>query len=503
MVKFFIETSSSFNILEYDSFKELLKRKIEPISRHTLSNKIVGIAKKKQEDLVDMFNAVDFISLVADAWKSPFGRNVFGICASYLADFDVIEVPIFVEVINGHTNGDYIQKKLDLVCGHEVKADYHGLNIEKKVQAITLDGGSDMIRGARLAGIPRIYCFNHLLSLATSDFLHSETISPLFEHCRKIMNWYQRSNAKLPTVNDEDEWLEYPYDGHRPRKIAKYVETRWLTAAEMLDSITYNMNALDALLREKKKTELLIPVEWLDLLQHVTQFIHDLYEIQLFMESPKTSSFAHLLPLFLRLEVFLREEVQRNENDDYVGGLQIFKSAFEKRFVREYHDERTYMALMLHPLHKDLLYTRHYLALGYEQEWVDNLKNEMREAFREKYETWLHENNIQCDRRKRRRTNVFFDDIRSNHSDSAEQELSRFLEYQVERESFTNAFDWWKIHQEQYPNLSRFAKKYLVLCGSSSFVERLWSRGRDICDHKRSSLADRTLASLIFLKGHF
>lgn len=319
------------------------------------------------------------------------------------------------------------------------------------------------------------------------------------------MNWFQRSDARLPVISDEEEWLEYPHDGNRPRKIAKYVETRWLTASQMLESITYNMNALHTLLREKNKENLFIPPEWHDLLRQVTLFIRNLYEIQLFIETPKTNSFAHLHPLFLRMDVFLTEEIESNDNGDFVSGLREFKRAFQQRFQREYNDQRSYMAIMIHPLHKDLEYTKHYLKLGYDREWVDDLKRRMRETIQDEYESWLEENGISSNSHIRICTNIFLDDIIPKHSDSPEKELSRFLEMPAdeERVTFTNAFDWWRIHKAKYPNLSRFAKKYLVLCGSSSFVERLWSKGRDICNYKRSSLGENTLSSLIFLKGHF
>ena len=49
--------------------------------------------------------------------------------------------------------------------------------------------------------------------------------------------------------------------------------------------------------------------------------------------------------------------------------------------------------------------------------------------------------------------------------------------------------------------LSSFAKQFLLIAGSSTTVERLWSLTRDAMDPKRSCMADKTVAALILLKG--
>lgn len=72
LVKFFCETSSSLNLLDYDSFKENMRRKMTPISRQTMSTRIVAIARKVQNELVEKLNNVEYMSLTADTWKSPF-----------------------------------------------------------------------------------------------------------------------------------------------------------------------------------------------------------------------------------------------------------------------------------------------------------------------------------------------------------------------------------------------------------------------------------------------
>lgn len=69
-------------------------------------------------------------------------------------------------------------------------------------------------------------------------------------------------------------------------------------------------------------------------------------------------------------------------------------------------------------------------------------------------------------------------------------------------ESTANAILFWKKERETLPNLANFAKKYLVIPGSSAYVERLWSKCKELTNPKRQNLSDETTNALIFLKGH-
>ena len=72
----------------------------------------------------------------------------------------------------------------------------------------------------------------------------------------------------------------------------------------------------------------------------------------------------------------------------------------------------------------------------------------------------------------------------------------------IHQSTFKNPRTFWKDEVEMFPVLSAFAKQFLLIAGSSTAVERLWSLTRDTLDPKRSNLSAKTLAALILLKGH-
>lgn len=58
---------------------------------------------------------------------------------------------------------------------------------------------------------------------------------------------------------------------------------------------------------------------------------------------------------------------------------------------------------------------------------------------------------------------------------------------------------WWKIHASGYPSLSKLARKYLCVCGTSSPSERLFSVAGNIVTAKRSLLKPHKVDMLVFL----
>lgn len=229
LTKFFVTSSVPFNVLHNRWFKEIMQRIMSVVSPQTISRNIVAMAVSVKRELIESMRKVDHMSLVADAWKTPFGQHIFGIGGTYLTEeFDIVEIPLFVKVVNtssGHTDGDYISKAIAQVTGKDQTESCIGLDIAEKVASITVDGGSDLRRGARLANIPKIYCLNHILSLAVEEFLNSSTVSTLFEKCRRIAEWYKRSNASLENDLKEEEIFQ-PLRGNRPRSIHSYSKTR-------------------------------------------------------------------------------------------------------------------------------------------------------------------------------------------------------------------------------------------------------------------------------------
>jgi hypothetical protein len=63
-----------------------------------------------------------------------------------------------------------------------------------------------------------------------------------------------------------------------------------------------------------------------------------------------------------------------------------------------------------------------------------------------------------------------------------------------------NPFQWWKLHQHKFPCVSKHAKRYLCVPGTSVASERVFSTAGDIVSATRSCLSPENVDMLIFLQ---
>ena len=61
-------------------------------------------------------------------------------------------------------------------------------------------------------------------------------------------------------------------------------------------------------------------------------------------------------------------------------------------------------------------------------------------------------------------------------------------------------FQWWKINQFKFPQISKHALKYLCVPGTSVESERVFSTAGDIVTASRSRLAPENVDRLVFLQ---
>ena len=80
--------------------------------------------------------------------------------------------------------------------------------------------------------------------------------------------------------------------------------------------------------------------------------------------------------------------------------------------------------------------------------------------------------------------------------DSWRDEIDRYVQA-PRATSETDILQWWKIHCQIYPNLSRMARDILSTLASSVPVERMFSEGSLIMTNKRASLKNEPMKALI------
>jgi hypothetical protein len=62
--------------------------------------------------------------------------------------------------------------------------------------------------------------------------------------------------------------------------------------------------------------------------------------------------------------------------------------------------------------------------------------------------------------------------------------------------------NWWRVHQAEYPIMSRVAQDILSIPALEVDAERLFSSGRDLIGLRRYSLSAKMLRLLVLLRSH-
>lgn len=82
--------------------------------------------------------------------------------------------------------------------------------------------------------------------------------------------------------------------------------------------------------------------------------------------------------------------------------------------------------------------------------------------------------------------------------ESVDKELKDY-ENEVSVELDTDPLEWWKAHQLQYPIMAKLAAQWLVVQGTSTSSERVFSTAGLTITDRRSSLQSELVNKLIFL----
>ena len=86
---------------------------------------------------------------------------------------------------------------------------------------------------------------------------------------------------------------------------------------------------------------------------------------------------------------------------------------------------------------------------------------------------------------------------RTPHSNAIVEVRRYFEEPNIDRSK--NPLEWWKENETRFPNLSKIAKKYLCVPGSSVPSERLFSKAGQLVSERRNRLKSENIDKMLFL----
>ena len=68
---------------------------------------------------------------------------------------------------------------------------------------------------------------------------------------------------------------------------------------------------------------------------------------------------------------------------------------------------------------------------------------------------------------------------------------------------YMNVLGWWKDHENQFPNLTKLAKKYLSIQATSAPSERIFSKAGNIISEKRTRLGPEIAGKILYVSQNY
>ncbi|XP_067313947.1 E3 SUMO-protein ligase ZBED1-like [Pseudorasbora parva] len=395
---------------------------------------------------------------------------------------------------------------------------------EDKHPVIVTDNASNMNVAAGLANMTHIRCFAHSLNLASQKALKLPAVERLLGRIRRVTSFFRRSTIASHQLKQKQDLLHLP-----KHRLITDVVTRWNSSYDMIDRFLEQQPAIYAALhstevRKSEKDVFTLNEADITCAEEVLKALKPMKNATLVMSEESMPTLSVIAPLYSKLVM------STEESPDDTKTVKDIKAAIAQDLGKRYANEREtlHMSSALDPRFKDLP----FLSEMEIQDTYSNLADavvaaikkqqqarEVEETVQSKdvedhslpdYEDGSISTSLQPIKRPRRSCaladllgTVFATSENSmppkSAHDTAAAEIKRFREGRP-LPLQENPLSWWKEHEHAYPELSKLAKGFLCIPGTSVSAERVFSTAGDIVTAHRSTLKSEHVDQLIFLQ---
>ncbi|XP_039519610.1 E3 SUMO-protein ligase ZBED1-like [Pimephales promelas] len=486
-------------IVSKDGFRRLIqtldKRYQLPSRTHFTRVAIPEMYEKCKAGVEYELKKVKFYATTTDMWSSRTMEPYMSLTVHYIDDnYEIksrcLQTAYFPE---NHT-GENIAQGLK-----EALASW-GLCEDQQV-SITTDNGSNIVKAVTLNNWTRLQCFGHRLHLAIENAIKDERISRANGLCKKIVGHFSHSWKKKMMLAEAQEELQLPQHA-----LITSCPTRWGSMQQMIDRVLEQQKALSQVLSADRKTRHLVP-QWqdTDVLESVSKALGPLQEFTDALSSENYISVSYVKPVLHLLNTKIL--AVKDEDTDLT---KTIKSKILNYINKHYEDETT----------QELLDIATFLDPRFKTNYTDedklpNIKARVMSdmdmsSHKDTYEPGSSTSRENPDidlpppgKKARKSLGSFFKTTSAMPAalqleEAIASELNSYL-LSPSIDSEEDPLKWWRLHQINFPRMSRVAQKYLCIPATSSPSERVFSTGGNVVTCHRSCLKPEMVDMLVFL----
>ncbi len=450
-----------------------------------------------------MKNCKEGVATTTDGWTSLSNDGYLSLTGHGITDeWELTSFCIDILVLAERHTGEYLAEELAKL--------FDRWDMDKStIPAIVTDSAANIRKCARILDIPNPPCFGHNLQLGVKAGLEQELVSQVVNEAKQMVTHIHHSSVactKLKTLAKAS--------GISVTTLKQECPTRWFSSLDMFTSLKALKDPVIIIMIQDKKP---VPDDqfWKDL-DDLIEVLKPLAAISTRISGESYPTMSFVYPILIDL---VSNKLAIKDTDSPM--ISQFKSAmldkinivFDKDDVRELMQ----IACVLDPRFKHL----GFLKRSAQREAYKLLKEkaEIKHAEVKHAEVTPSPSNSPPEKRTRNDEQIDDEDVlifgslclSAMQKDSVKLPKGK-TEIDIEIENYKKErgctsikdcpLQWWKKHENQFPTLSRLAKRYLAIPATSVKSERLFSDGGNTITKKRQRLAPEFAVELIVLHAN-
>ena len=491
LVNMMVEDLQPPSIVEDVGFQKLLKvmdqRYIPPSRRSIMRDHLPQLFASAKADLKGVLNDVDCCSITTDLWTSRTTISYMTVTCHFLTnDWELKSVVLETPRIDvSHTAENLAATLLRI-------ADEWG--IRNKISCATTDNANNIVAAIRITGWPHAPCFAHTINLVvTNSVAEVKEVEELIHSCKRIVSFFHRSTKASDALKKVQDQLKIP-----DHQLIQHVETRWNSVFYMMERIVEQDTAISMALCLLDRNDLIITTERISLAKEIIATLRPFEQVTREMSADTYVSISKIIPLSNALQ---RLTVVSNGACGTLGAR--LKDRMKRKFLGIEENHLLASSTMLDPRLKKLAFADSGAAeracTGVASNAAFNATVEPTQPADEaEVETMQTGNGGRDEGLWQLLDQCVADTLTSRSSGiDATTEMKKYVQMRNANRK-EDPISWWKQHNNTFPILSKAAKKYLSIPGTSVPSERLFSTAGEVVSAKRNRLTPANVNMFLF-----
>lgn len=484
------------SIVEDKGFQEFLKavdpKYIPPSRRTIMRDHLPSLYQGAMEELQDQLAKVEYCSITTDIWTSRATMGYVTVTCHFLTDNWEMKSVVLetTQVEDSHTAEN---------IGATLVAITNKWSITEKVCCVITDNANNIVAAVRHNRWNHLPCFAHTINLIVSNSLQEvPEISAILQRCKNIVSYFHKSCKATDKLTAIQSRLNI--DNH---KLIQDVETRWNSAFYMLQRIIEQEEAIRTTLCLLSRNDLTISCEDLEIIKGIVEMLAPFEAVTREISADQYISGSKIIPLSRALQRLtcsgIKPEVQKLAD--------ILLHKMNRKFLNMEDNMLLAVPTLLDPRFKKIAFSNFGIAAKVAQYVIREIAASLRlDDEPPPTEVEIIVEDVSHDSDEKSLWHFFDQQVAQA---SARESVGSELTIQMQQylrvsnlERKQDPLEWWKKNSYLYPHISKQAKKYLSIPGTSVPAERIFSKAGQIVSERRNRLKAKHVNMFVFLNNN-